>query len=317
MSRTHSWRDVRGGILTLAVVAGLGAFVLVFARVGALHGRTLRLFAAVSDATGVLPGTEVWLAGQKVGVVKAVGFRDPTAAPALRVLLTMDVLAEYQAQIRRGAPVAVRPGTSLIGSPVLAVATPRGAGTPVRDGDTLYADPSLQFETIRTRATTAAGTELPVILDNLRVLAVQLRTAQGTLGALGVSGVDRLTATGRALEHLAARARVTSGTVGGVRSGPLPAQARVILARANVLRARLADAGTSTGRFRSDAALWRSIDSLRTDLGALQRLADSPDGTAGRLRHDAVLRREFAAARAELDAVLADARQNPLRYIAF
>lgn len=317
MSRPHSWRDVRGGIVTLVVAVGLAAFVVVFARVGALHGRTLRLLAAVPDATGVLPGTEVWLAGQKVGVVKAVGFRSPTADPALRVLLTLDVLAEYRPQIRRGAQVAVRPGTSLIGSPVLAVATPRGAGAPVRDGDTLFADPRFQFEAIRTRVTTSAGTELPIILDNLRVLAVQLRTAQGTLGALGVNGVDRLAATERVLERLAARASATGGTVDRVRTGTLPRRARTILARVSALRARLEDPGTSTGRFRTDSTLWRSVDSLRTDLAVLQRLADSPDGTVGRLRHDAALRRELEASRVELDALFADARRNPLRYVAF
>lgn len=317
MARPHRWRDVSLGIGVLAAVAAAAAFVLIFARVGALHGRTVRLLAAVPDATGVLPGTEVWIAGQKVGLVKSVDFRAPDADPQLRVLLALDVLDEYRPQIRRGAQVTVRPGTSLIGSPVVALATPRGASAPVQEGDTLLADPSVRFESIRTRATAAANTELPVILDNLRVLAVQLRSAQGTLGAIGVAGSEQLAATGRVLERIADRASAAEGTVGAVRTSPLPRQARAILERVDLLRARLSDRGTTAGRIRSDSTLLRTVDSLRTDLAALQRLADSPDGTAGRLRHDPVLRQQFDAARAELDALAADARRNPLRYVAF
>ena len=318
MSRPQSWRDVTVGLIALAALIGAGTLVLVFARVGALHGRTIRLYAVTHEATGVLPGTEVWLAGQKVGRVEAVGFRPPTTDTALRVLMTLEVLDEYRPQIRHGTRVAIRPGTSLIGSPVLFVATARPtAGPPVRDGDTLFANQTDQIETIRTRVTTTAGTELPVILDNLRVLAVQLRTAQGTLGALGIEGIDRLGATARVLGEVVDRASASRGTVGGVRSGQLASRARAVLGRVNAVRARLANPGTSAGRFRTDSSLWRSIDSLRTDLAAVQQLLDSPDGTAGRLRQDAQLRRELEQAHGELDALLADTRRNPLRYIAF
>ncbi len=306
------------GIVALTATIGAGALVLLFARVGALHGRTFQLYAATPDATGVLPGTEVWFAGQKIGRVKALGFRPPAADTALRVLLTLEVLADYQAQIRRGAQVSVRPGTSLIGSPVIAVAAV-GANhaPPIRDGDTLFANPNEQFETMRTQVTTTAGTELPVILDNLRVLAVQLRTAQGTLGAFGVEGIDRLSATAQVLGRIAQRASATGGTIGGIRTGPLASRARAVLDRVNAVRARLDNPGTSTGRFRTDSTLWRSVDSLRTDLADVQRLLDSPDGTVGRVRQDTQLRRELERARVELDALLADTRRNPLRYIAF
>ncbi len=309
------------GLIALTALIGASALVLIFARVGALHGRTIQLYAATHEATGILPGTEVWLAGQKVGLVKSIGFRPPSTDTALRVLMTLEVLAEYQQQIRRGARVAIRPGTSLIGSPVLFVATARPtSGPPVRDGDTLFASQTDQFETIRTRVTTTAGTELPVILDNLRVLAVQLRTAQGTLGALGVDGIDRLSATARVLGQIAERASSSGdgdGSSAGVRRRQLVVRARALLGRVNTVRARLEDPGTSVGRFRTDSTLWRTVDSLRTDLGDVQRLLDSPDGTAGRLRQDAQLRRGVEQARGELDALLADTRRNPLRYIAF
>ena len=318
MPRAQSWRDVTIGIVALGAVTGAALLVLAFARVGALHGRTLRLHAAIGDATGILPGTEVWLAGQRIGVVRTVGFRPPSADAALRVLVSFDVLAPYAVQIRRGARVAVRPGTSLVGSPVISVAASRSNRVPaVRNGDTLFADPNDQFETLRIRVTTTAGTELPVIVDNLRVLAVQLRTAQGTLGALGVAGTDRLAATASVLGRIVQRAEAADGSGGTPRLTALASRARAILDRVDALRTRLENPGTSVGRFRTDSTLWHTVDSLRTDLGTVQRLLDSPNGTAGRLRADAQLQREMDRARVELDALLADTRRNPLRYIAF
>lgn len=318
MPRAQNWRDVTVGIGAIAAVVGAGLLVLIFARVGALHGRTVQLYAAIPDATGVLPGSEVWLAGQRIGRVTAVGFRPPAADSSLRVLVSLEVLDAYRTQIRRGTQVAVRPGTSLIGSPVISVAASRGTGPPaVRDGDTLFANPNDRFEALRTRVTMTAGTELPVILDNLRVLAVQLRTAQGTLGALGVAGTDRLAATGQVIGRILQRAEAAGGTTETGQLGALTSRARAILDRLNVVRARLEDRGTSAGRFRTDSTLWRSVDSLRADLATVQRLLDTPDGTAGRLRSDAQLQREMARARVELDALLTDTRRNPLRYVAF
>jgi ABC-type transporter Mla subunit MlaD len=214
MPRARSWKDVWLGAVTLAlVVVGVGS-VLAFARVGALRGRTVRLYAVTPHARGILPGSEVWLAGRRVGVVREVGFRPPSTDTALRVLLALDVLAEPAEGIRRAAPVAIRSGGSLIGAPVVAISPGTTALPAVRDGDTLVADPGNELESIRTRLTTTVGTEVPVILDNLRVLEVQLRTARGTLGALGIEGPQRIGATAGAASALLDRATKGGGTVG-------------------------------------------------------------------------------------------------------
>jgi hypothetical protein len=283
MPRASSWKDVWLGVVTLAVVvAGVGS-VLAFARVGALRGRTVRLYAVTPHARGILPGSEVWLAGRRVGLVREVGFRPPGTDTALRVLLALDVLAEPAQGIRRAAPVAIRSGGSLIGAPVVAISPGTPALPAVRDGDTLVADPGNELESIRTRLTTTAGTEVPVILDNLRVLEVQLRTARGTLGALGIEGPQRIGVTAGAASALLDRATKGGGTVGlALGGGELTARARRVLARVDA---------------------------------EVQALLAEPRGTAGRAPLDEVLERELARARAELDLIFADVRRNPLRYI--
>ncbi len=316
MARAQSWKDVRLGAVTLALLVAGAAAVLVFARVGALHGATVRYYAVTPHARGILPGSEVWLAGQKVGVVQNVGFRPPSTDTALRVLLALDVLEEYRGAIRRTSPVSIRPGGNLIGSPVVAISVSAGGAPVARPGDTLVANPSNEFESIRTRLTTTVGTEVPVLLDNIRVLGAQLRTARGTLGALGVEGPERLGATASAASALLGRATASGGTVGlALGRGDLSTSARRMLARVDTVRARAASAEGTVGRVRTDSALLRTVERLRADLASVQAALAEPRGTAGRAPRDSVLQLELARARAELDALFADLRRNPLRYV--
>ena len=101
MSRRTGWKELIVGLIALAAVTGAGLAVLVFARVGTLHGHTFRLYARTGEARGVIHGSEVWLGGQKVGVVKQVQFMPPTAAVSDRVLIVMDILSSARDEIRR------------------------------------------------------------------------------------------------------------------------------------------------------------------------------------------------------------------------
>jgi phospholipid/cholesterol/gamma-HCH transport system substrate-binding protein len=316
MPRARSWGDLKVGTATLALVVASAAAVLAFARVGALHGDTIRLYAVTPHARGILPGSEVWLAGRKIGLVRNVGFRPPSTDTTLRVLLTLDVLEGPSASVRRTADVSIRAGGSLIGAPVVAIAPATTATPAVQDGDTLVAAPQSELESIRTRLTTTVGTEVPVILDNVRVLGAQLETARGTLGALGVEGPRRIGATAGAAGAFLGRATGGSGTMSlALGRGDLPTRARAVLARIDSLRALATASSGTVGRVRTDTALRRSIESARAEVNRVQALLAEPRGTAGRLQGDRILQLELARARAELDLIFADLRRNPLRYV--
>lgn len=314
MARAQSWKDVRLGAAVLVLTVAVGAAILTFARVGALHGDTVRLYAATPHARGILPGSEVWLAGQKVGVVADVSFQPPSADTARRVLLALDVLARYHHGVRRDAPVSIRAGGNLIGAPVVAI-TPLTSSAPrVDEGDTLVARVS-EFESARAQLTTAVGTEVPVLLDNVRVLGAQLRTARGTLGALGIEGPGRITATATAAGRLLDRTLRGGGTVSLALGGNSVAQARAALARAAGLREALSSPRTAVGRARADSALVRAVADVRVELARVQALLDEPRGTAGRAGRDEALRDQVVRARTELDLLVADVKRNPLRYV--
>ena len=92
-----------------------------------------------------------------------------------------------------------------------------------------------------------------------------------------------------------------------------------MLARADSVRALVAqpDPRTSIGRFRRDSTLLRMVDSVRAEIAVVQQLLAEPRGTAGRVMLDSALVRELGRTGREIDALAADVKRNPLRYISF
>ena len=53
-SRVH-WRDLTIGLAAVTVIVVAVLSILIFARVGAMHGETKKLYVTAPDVTGVLP----------------------------------------------------------------------------------------------------------------------------------------------------------------------------------------------------------------------------------------------------------------------
>lgn len=318
MPRHSRWADLRLGLVALLSLMLGAAAVLRFARVGALRGPTLRVYAATAHARGVTAGSEVWLAGSKIGRVLDVGFRPPSTDSVARVLLTLEVLERARPLLRRDARVGIEAGGSFIGAPVIALTSGTPQAPPISDGDTLVALPDHDLDVVRAQVATASS-EVPIIMANVRVLASQLKTAHGTLGALVGDGPPAGLARARqAAGTLTDRALNGNGTVAlALGDGELSRRASRAMARASALRAAVGGREGTLGRLTSDSAFTREVLATRADLAEVARLLDQPVGTAGRLRGDAVLRQDVEAARAALDALIADLKRNPLRYINF
>src|SRR5688500_17614780 len=224
MARRLAWSNVRGGLIAIAVIVGVAAATLKYARVGALRGDRMRLYAAVGAARGVLKGSEVWLLGQKVGKITDIRFRSPSESDtASRVLIEIEVLEKYRVSLHRDAEAQVRTGGSVIGAMVVYL-TPGTAGAPpIRDGDTLRAKPQSVVESAAARFG-AVTRELPGIMSNMKTIHAELRSTGGAAGALlRASAVDRgpLQTTGRELARLRQRLGNGRGSLGPVLSGGL------------------------------------------------------------------------------------------------
>lgn len=317
MARRLSWTDVRGGIIASVVLLLAAAAILKFSRVGALHGDTFRLYALVGEARGLLPGSEVWLSGQKIGKVTAIAFRpNATADSTSRLQIDMLVLEEYRGALHRDAVAQIRAGGSPIGPPVvyLSPGTVRAAG--IRRDDTVRTQPQADVEGASTQMAMATR-EFPVIIANVKLLGAQLQTTQGTMGALmngpGAGQLQRARVQSlRVLDKMSG-----TGTLGRVMQGGLTTRAGRVLARVDSVRALLASPNTSFGRLRRDSTLLAEVADIRNELTLVRADLDESRGTAGRLMHDSGIFSAVGAAQREMTALFADIKAHPMRYISF
>jgi phospholipid/cholesterol/gamma-HCH transport system substrate-binding protein len=317
MAQRARWNDLLPGIaagIGVLVIAGL---ILFFGRVGALHGNTFRVYVTTDGARGVIRGTEVWLDGQKAGLVKSVGFRPPSAPPSERLVLALDILDEVRQNIRADSRVTIRSGATLIGEQVVYISSGTATARAVAEGDTIRATQA-DVESATSDAA-AAAREFPAILANMKVLGAQIQSTNGAIGALlGQQGAEMQRVRGKAV-RLMTRLEGQDGTLGLAFTGgaELRARAEHAMAEADSIRRLLTSNQHSLGRLRRDSTLIRNMTALRLQLVELDRQATSPTGTIGRLRADSAIvvgvRRDLAA----LDSLMADLKKHPLRYIAF
>jgi phospholipid/cholesterol/gamma-HCH transport system substrate-binding protein len=319
MPRRTSWNELALGLAGLITIAIIAFGVLFFAPIGTLHGDTFRLFAVTDQARGVIRGTEVWLAGQKVGVVKDVTFLPPTYPANGRVLVSMDVLSSARDKIRLNSTAQVRSGGTLIAAPVVYVTIGTAAMRAVVPGDTIHALPQPDLETM-TSEFAVASRQFPAIIDNIKILNNQLHSVDNTLGALGIEhGGTELARARAGAARLSSQISTPTGTVGlALSSGSvLTARARQAMARADSIRTLLSSDRTSYGRFRRDSTLLRDMANLRAEIDTVRAQMTSPNGTLGRMRADSALFQALNGAEHEMTLIMADVHRRPLRYIHF
>jgi len=296
----------------------IAVLVLVFARVGALHGKTFRLFVTTDAARGVIRGTEVWLDGQKVGLVKGVDFQPVSKSPSERLVLALDIVEEVRQDIRADSRVTIRSGATLIGDQVVYMSGGTARSRGVADGDTIRAAQS-DVESVTSDAAIAAR-EFPAIMANVKLLGAQIRSTEGTIGAfLGERGGAEMQGIRSKTERLMTRLETSDGTLGlALRGGStLQQRAEHAMAEVDSIRELLSSNQHSFGRFRRDSTLAREMTRVRLDLLEVRRLASSPAGTIGRLRADSAIAIGVRHDLASLDSLMADIKKHPLRYIAF
>jgi phospholipid/cholesterol/gamma-HCH transport system substrate-binding protein len=320
MAKPLRWNDLKIGILSTVGVIAAALAVLIFGRVGRLHGSTFSLFVSTKEARGVIRGTEVWLDGQKVGLVRGVSFQSPSVGENNRLVLSLQVLESARPHIRRDTKVQVRSGATVIGDQVVFMSSGTARMGEVAHGDTIRSTAQMDYEGVGAQAA-EAGKELPVILANVKVIGAQLRAVNGTLGAFGVDeGSTEMRRVRAKASRLMSRFSESDGTVGLFldNSDLLAARAKHAMAATDSIRALVASADQhSLGRFRRDTTLATTITKLRANIADLQRRAADPNGSVGRFQSDTAITHGLHRALAALDSLMADMKKHPLRYNPF
>lgn len=308
-------------MLAFASIVGAALAVLLFARVGGLRGDRVTVYIRSNEARGVLKGTEVWLLGQKVGRVEKVEFLLASEDTTHRVVIEAQILEPYDTHIRHDSPIQIRPGSSLIGAPVVAIDAGTGAAKVLEDGDTVTASPQGDTEGVASQIALASR-DFPAIIGNVKALNAQLDQARGTAGAVmndqqGMRELDVLRGRAGALTRDATKGQGTIGRALQGGGGALGARVKHAMAQADSVRELVSSGTSSVGRFRRDSTLLAAVGGVRAEISIVRAMLKEPRGTAGRVRADSAITRELGRLERELGILMDDIKRRPQRYVSF
>jgi phospholipid/cholesterol/gamma-HCH transport system substrate-binding protein len=305
------------GLIIAAVLAALIVGVLVFARVGKLHGDTYRLLILTDAARGVIKGTEVWLAGQKVGLVAAIRFVPPGRDTLARLAIELELLKKAQDLIREDSFGQIRSGGSLIGAPVVYITPGTSSTRALTNGDTIAAKPQVDAEGL-TSAVALAGRELPIVIREAKQVRDDMRRATSRLSELQDNGGVSVEIVGSRAAGITRRATKGEGVVPRLmRERAVTARVANAMRSVDTIRSLLASDTSSLGRFKRDSTLLRQISSVRDEVSILRVLTSQSRGTAGRVVNDKAVSNALASIEKELTLTIDDIKRDPARYVRF
>ena len=252
--------QLRVGIFVLIAIGVLVFLVLNASGDINPFSRKLHLKARFVDANGLREGSEVRLAGVRVGKVERIILLEPSTvptAPRVEALLTIDANIDGQPanQRIRSDSTAQQGSPSLLGNEMLINITPGSSlGQPVQEGAIL---PSSSSNTVNDFAT--SGTDLAQRLsklsDELSSMVQSVKKGEGTVG--------RLFSDEALYNNLNATIRETQDVMTQIRSG-----------------------NGSAGRFLNDPALYNNANEIAVQMKTIADDLRAGRGTAGKLLTD-------------------------------
>lgn len=315
MARPLEWRELKTGTVALAVLVSVIFGVLFFARVGALHGDKSNVYVLTQEADGVLEGTEVWLSGQKIGLVKDIHFRSISTDTVERLAIHTEILSDRMHLVRKDAYADIRPGDNLIGSPIVYISSGTSLVPALKSGDTLINVSTGKMKPVGEKVTELTA-RLSALADTGKRISTLLNSTGGTLGAFKQDGMAKVSDISATVSGVMSKATSGNGTIALASRGQLGTRVARISSAKDSIVLLLSSGRGNVGRFRKDSTLFRTVSHVRSELDSLKAMM-SGAGTLQRARSDTTLTIEMARLRAELTALMADVKKHPGRYISF
>ena len=290
--------------------------ILLFARVGALHGDTQTIFVTTDHAPGVLEGTDVWFSGQKIGRVKAIRFRPITTDTLVRLAIEAQILADRMHLIRRDSYVDIRPGGNFIGSPVIYVGPGTAAYPALKNGDTITTRTSGPIAAVGSQLD-SLGVRLNALSDSSQKLVGLLSNTSTSIGSFRTRGMGELRRAQTIMSSLADKARHGNGTLALASRGSISERLRRVVSQKDSITTLLSSGRGNFGRFHRDSTLLPEVARIRAEVDSLRALLFNPNSEVARLRSDTALKSQITKARAELDSLMKEVKKHPTKFISF
>ncbi|HEU4767384.1 MAG TPA: MlaD family protein [Pyrinomonadaceae bacterium] len=306
-----TFSQLRVGIFVLLAIAVLVFLVLNASGDINPFSRKLHLKARFADANGLREGSEVRLAGVRVGKVERIVLLEPSqspTAPRVEAQMTIDAIIDGQpanqrirtdSQAQQGSP-------SLLGNEMLINITPgSNVGKPIEDGAVL---PSSSSNTVNDFAT--SGTDLAQRLsklsDEISGIVKEVKDGKGTVGRLFTDEAlyNNLNATILETEDVMRRVRSGDGSAGRFINDPaLYTNANEIALQFRAIAEDIRAGRGTAGKFLTDDELYnrinRTADRLDKSVDQINLMVaeiNAGRGTLGKLIRDEQMYNDARAA---------------------
>ena len=253
---TISLSQVRVGIFVLLAIVVLVFLVLNASGDINPFSKKLHLKARFVDANGLREGSEVRLAGVRVGKVERIVLLEPSpvpGAPRVEAQMVVDSAIDGRPANERirSDSTAQQGSPSLLGNEMLINITPGTAvGQPVQDGALLVSSSSNTVNDFATSGTDLAQ-RLSKLSDEINGIVKDVKAGKGTVG--------RLFSDEALYNNLNATIRETEDVMTAIRSG-----------------------NGSAGRFINDPALYNNANEITLSLKAIADDLRAGRGSAGK-----------------------------------
>jgi phospholipid/cholesterol/gamma-HCH transport system substrate-binding protein len=283
-------REVRVGLLVVVAIGVLIFLILNASGDISPFSQKVHLRARFSSGDGLRRGSEVRLAGVRIGKVDDVRLLPPSDNPRDKVEASLSIDSEIDGRpatdLIRDNSRALLSSPSILGAEKVINLTPGTAlGEQVKDGDLIPPPPGDEGGTVQQL--TASGTKL---MDQLNDLSKQFTEISGRINR-GEGTIGRFVNDEAFYNNLNSTVRDVNEVVRQIQSGR-----------------------GSAGQFVNDPALYNNLTAVSQSLQTIADDLRAGRGTAGKLLTDQALYDQLNKAITDLNAVLADVRRDPRKY---
>lgn len=313
-------RQIRVGAVIIVALLVLAFGIFQVGRLFDVFASRYTLVTLIDESGGLITGSPVTLAGQRVGQVQSIEFLPvEERTDSANLVVRFSVNESVRDQIR-GDSRAILQSQGVLGDRYLNISPGSAGYAPLDPGDTLPSLPPLDYESVLRTASTTLDEVQRVVVD-LRTITEGLAGGEGTLGSLLADETlyQRMTVATTELAGLMRTINRSDGTLARVIRDPeLYDRMNRTLGRLDSLGAAMTSGEGSLGRLMSDDELYESLvgvvgraDSTLLGVESFVTRATENDGTMGRLLEDPELYDQLLKTIVDLQALIQEIREDP------
>ena len=310
-----TWEQLKVGGMILLALAILTVAVVKLGEAANLFSKRYRLVVLLPGANGLRVGGTVTVAGQLAGTVASIDFLPPDADTTRNLRVIVEVDQSLQQQVREDSRARLRT-LGLLGDKIVDISpgTPRYAVLP--PNDTLQVEPALDYEAVLVQASGAVNDMIQLTRD-LKGITGGMARGEGTVGQLltNRSLYDELNGTLARTNALVTRLQAPNGSFAKLLDDPaLYQNLNGMIGSVDSLVRQMRSENGTLGKLLTDDTLYTHLVAITAGADSLVKQVARGNGFAAKLINDQQLYEQLTKTITDLNAILADVRQNPGRY---